>query len=140
MNDKFFLDTNIFIYDIHEAEKEKKNKSRALIIQALDTQLGIISHQVIQEFINVATRKIEVTMTPEDCRLYVHRHLFPLWKINSTEQLIFKSLDIFQKYKYSFYDSLIIASALEASCKILYSEDLQSKQMIEGLTIINPFV
>ena len=44
------------------------------------------------------------------------------------------------RYGYSFYDSLIIAAALEVGCTRLYSEDLQHDQRIHGLTIVNPFV
>ena len=59
----------------------------------------------------------------------------------STQQgaLYHRGLDLQIRYRFSFYDSLIVAAALEAGCKTLYSEDLQHAQEIEGLTIANPF-
>ena len=65
--------------------------------------------------------------------------LIPLWKINPTRELYLRSLNIKSRYLYSFYDSLIIAAALEADCKTLYSEDMQHGQRIEQLIIKNPF-
>ena len=59
----------------------------------------------------------------------------------NTSDTVFQACTIADKYQYSFYDSLIIASAIEAECQILYSEDMQHNQFIEGkLKIINPFL
>jgi len=66
--------------------------------------------------------------------------LFPICEVFPSEKLYHNSLDIHEKFKYSFYDSLIIAAAIEANCKILYSEDLQHNQKIYDLMIINPFM
>ncbi len=65
--------------------------------------------------------------------------LVPLWSVNPTVRLYRRGLDIMRRYGFSFYDSLIVAAALEAKCRILYSEDLQDGQIIEKLMIVNPF-
>ena len=66
--------------------------------------------------------------------------LVPLWQIDPKPELYLRALDVQARYGYGFYDSLIIAAALEAGCTRLYSEDMQHGQRIEGLTIENPFV
>ena len=58
----------------------------------------------------------------------------------NTSGTVFSALDIAERYGFSFYDSLIVAAALESKCKILYSEDMRHNQQIENLTIKNPFV
>lgn len=75
-----------------------------------------------------------------DCKLYVDKVLMFLWDIYPGIELIHSALDVSERWKYSFHDSLIIAAALEASCSILYSEDLQHEQKIYSLQIINPFL
>ena len=62
-----------------------------------------------------------------------------MWEIYPTRDLYLKAIEIQERYQYSFYDSMIIAAALEGNCKTLYSEDLQHDQKIESLTIIDPF-
>ncbi|MBA3636750.1 MAG: PIN domain-containing protein, partial [Rubrobacteraceae bacterium] len=65
--------------------------------------------------------------------------LGPLWTVSPSLALYRRTLDLQARYRYSFYDSLIIAAALDAGCTRLYSEDLQDGQRIEGLTVENPF-
>jgi predicted nucleic acid-binding protein len=64
----------------------------------------------------------------------------PLWRISPSQALYDRALDLQARYRYGFYDSLVIAAALDAGCTQLYSEDLQDGQRIEGLTITNPFL
>ena len=64
----------------------------------------------------------------------------PLWEIYPTPELYLRALDLRERYGFSFYDSLIIAAALEAGCTRLYTEDMQHGQQIQGLAIENPFL
>ena len=86
---------------------------------------------------NVITGKLKAT--PEKARQILDRILIPLWWINPTRTLYHRGLDLQARYRLSFHDSLIVAVALEAGCKTLYSEDLHHAQGIEGVTITNPF-
>ena len=140
MSDRYFLDTNIIIYSFDSGEKEKQNISKELIASGLKHSHTSISYQVIQEFINVATRKFAQPLSYNDCKFYIDHVLKLMWEVNPSQNLFHEALGIAEKWKYSFYDSLIIASALEASCNILYSEDLQHKQKIYSLKIVNPFL
>jgi len=140
MNDKFFLDTNIFIYSFNKSDTKKQKFAYELIQKALSTHSGCISFQVIQEFLNVATQKFEIPLKEQDCILYVINVLKPMCEVASSIKLYINALEIQQRWKYSFYDSLIISAALESNCKILYTEDLQHDHTIQSLRIINPFI
>lgn len=140
MKDKFFLDTNIFIYSFDHESPEKRNIARKLIQSGLEENNTFISYQVVQEFINVSTRKFEKPLTPADTKLYLNAVLMPMCVVYPNTELFQYAIDISSRYDFSFYDSLIIASAIESSADILYSEDLQHNQKIQSLKIVNPFL
>ena len=127
----------IFVYLLDETDDDKRERAERLVQQALENETGCISYQVVQETINVITRKLNAT--PEKARQILDRVLIPLWRVNPTRTLYQRGLDLQTRYRLSFYDSLIVASALAAGCKTLYSEDMQHGQHIEGITITNPF-
>ena len=133
-----FIDSNVFVYLFDETDAIKRQSSENLVQQALENGTGCISYQVVQETINVITRKLNATS--EEARQLLDCVLIPLWRVNPTQTFYRRGLDLQARYQFSFYDSLIVAAALEAGCKILYSEDLQHGQRIEQLTINNPFM
>jgi predicted nucleic acid-binding protein len=134
-----FIDSNVFVYLLDEGNSEKRATAERLIYPALDSGDAQISFQVVQETINVITRKLQTPATPEHARRFLNDVLVPLWRIMPSHELYQRAIDIQARYGYSFYDALIIAAALGAGCQRLYSEDLQHGQRIEGLTIQNPF-
>ena len=137
MSVEHFLDTNVFIYLFDETNDHKRERAVRLVQESLVNETGCISYQVVQETLNVITRKLNAT--PEKARQILDDTLIPLWRVNPTRTLYQRSLDLQTRYRFSFYDSLIVAAALEAGCKSLFSEDLQDGQQIEDLTITNPF-
>ena len=137
MSVEHFLDTNVLVYLFDETNDHKREKAVRLVQESLENETGCISYQVVQETINVITRKLNAT--PEKARQILEDTLMPLWRVNPTRMLYQRSLNLQTRYRFSFYDSLIVAAALEAGCKNLFSEDLQHGQQIEGLTIANPF-
>lgn len=139
MRDKYFLDTNIIVYSFGPKNSIQRERSRELINEALSLENGCISYQVLQEFINVSTKKFKIPITPTDLNKYLSEVLFPLCEIHSSADLYTDAVEIMDRWKFGFYDSLILASAILTDCKILYSEDLQDGQKIQGLTVINPF-
>ncbi len=139
MSDKFFLDTNIFVYCFDDRQPEKKARSLVLIAEALQTGDGIISTQVMQEFLNVATRKFSVPLNPEDCKVYLQKVLHPLCHVFPDLDLYQTALDILQETGYSFYDALILAGAIRGGCTIFYSEDLHAGKQVDRVKIVNPF-
>ncbi len=93
----------------------------------------------MQETLNIMVRKLPVPATPDQARRFLDAVLVPMWRVMPSPGLYHRGLDIQARYRYGFYDALIIAAALDAGCTRLYSEDLQHGQRIEGLTIENPF-
>ncbi|MBN2410705.1 PIN domain-containing protein [candidate division KSB1 bacterium] len=140
MNGKYFLGTNKLVYAFDKTDPVKQQTANRLIKTALFEQSGCISYQVIQEFINVATRKFVVPLTNTDCRKYLDAVLTPLCSVFTSIELYHRALDIMERWQFAFYDALIIAGALQAQCRILYSEELSHGQKIEMLEIRNPFV
>ncbi len=138
MSAKNFIDSNIFIYLFDETDTIKCKSSERLIQHALESGTGCISYQVVQETINVLTKNLNAT--PEEAQQLLDCVLIPLWQINPTQMFYRRGLDLQSRYQFSFYDSLIVAAALEAGCKTLFSEDLQHGQRVEQLTIKTPFM
>lgn len=138
--DNFFLDTNIFVYMFDPRDLAKQRRARQLVGHAIETDAGCISYQVMQEFLNVLTKKALGPSTRTEISTLLDKYLAPLCRMHSSVALIHRALDLQERWQYSFYDSLIIAAALQAGCTTLYSEDLQHGQKIETLTIVNPFL
>jgi predicted nucleic acid-binding protein len=135
-----FLDSNVLVYLVDERDPTKQAMAEQLVREGLETGDTQISFQVVQETLNVITRKVQITSTLEDARRFLNEVLAPLWRVMPTHGLYERALDIQSRYQYSFYDALIIAAALSGGCTRLLSEDLQHGQRIEGLTIENPFL
>jgi len=139
MTDRFFIDTNIFVYTFDTKNSDKNSIARSLIQEALRSGEGVISYQVIQEFLNVATRKFKSPLTPADSKKYLQQILTPLCQVYSTLDMFEQAIDISERWQYGFYDSLIVAGAISSGCSVLYTEDLHDGQKIHSITIKNPF-
>ncbi|MBI2471749.1 MAG: PIN domain-containing protein [Planctomycetes bacterium] len=134
MPDKIFADTNILIYFI-SAEERKKIKAKEVIFSSQEVY---ISSQVLSEFISVCLSKNLLEL--EEITTLVYNFIEALEFSTVKESTIKKALQIKKDSNYSYWDSLIIASALENNCSLLYTEDMQDGQVIgNNLTIINPF-
>lgn len=140
MSGKFFLDTNIFVYSFDGSAPKKAQRAAQLIRQAIQTRSGIVSYQVVQEFFSVALRRFTEPMTFIDAEQYLSTTFRPLLAAHSSHALYGEALRIGAKFKLSWYDSLIVASAIEGQCDVLYSEDLQHGQQFGKLRIANPFL
>ncbi len=139
MRVKYFIDTNVFVYCYDEGQPAKKERALALISDALQNGNGMISWQVIQEFLNVATRKFAVPIKVEDATVYLQKVLSPLCHIHPNLEIYQQSLEIMEEKRYSFYDSLILAAALQGECSVIYTEDMKHGQEIGTMRIVNPF-
>ena len=136
---EFFLDTNVFVYTFDRQEPDKQARARRLVERALGTGDGVVSSQVVQEFLNVALRKFERPLSEEQALRYLREVLDPLCFVFPSISLYETTVSLYRRWRFSFYDSLIVAAALESKCNVLYSEDFQDGQEIESLTIVNPF-
>ena len=134
-----FIDSNVFVYLFDETDERKRQVAQSLVNTALVEGSAQISFQVVQETLNVITRKLKVPVRLEEAHQFLDQILVPLWKINPNRVLYQRGLEIRTRYQLGFYDSLIIAASLQAGCKTLFSEDLQHGQQIETLIIQDPF-
>lgn len=139
MNARFFLDTNLFVYSLSHNAAAKSRRSTQLIRQAIATRNGIVSYQVIQEFFHVAFRRFTPPMSLAEAEQYLTTVFRPLWGIHSSHALYAEALHLRNRYRLSWYDSLIVAGAIEAECSVLYSEDMQHGQEFGNMRIENPF-
>jgi predicted nucleic acid-binding protein len=133
MSGKAFFDTNILVYVVGQKDK-RSDRAEALLAEG-----GTISVQVLNELANVSRKKLRMSWEEIDEALAAICVLCP-----SPAPLTVETHDagrrIAARYGYSMFDGLIAASALEAECDTLYSEDLQDGQVIEGrVTVRNPF-
>ncbi len=134
-----FLDTNVIVYLFDETAPDKSAKARLIVEAALDNGSGVVSFQVVQESLNVLTRKLRVVARSADARDFLKETLQPLWKVQPSASLYARALDLKDRLGLAFHDGLIVAAALEAGCARLLTEDLLDGQRIDGLRIENPF-
>jgi predicted nucleic acid-binding protein len=139
MSGSYFLDSNVLIYSFDARAPAKKAVAQALVEKALAEGVGIVSFQVVQEFFNVATQRFPEPMSAVEATLYLDRVLMPLCRVFPSAELYRSTLALAERWRYSFFDSLILAAAQAGGCQTLYTEDLQHGQDIEGLRIVNPF-
>jgi predicted nucleic acid-binding protein len=135
MKDKAFIDSNVMIYSYSDLFPDKQNKARQLINSYND---ACISTQVLNEFVSAFNKKFKADWSDIMNSLEEIRDNFTIF--TNTPDTVKEACNIAKKYRFSFYDSLIIAAALECGCNTLYSEDMHDGQVIENsLKIINPF-
>jgi len=136
MPDKVFLDTNVVLYAYSEDEIDKQSIASELL-KRFDGK-ALISKQVINEFTNILFKKFKLPSDTIESVLLELDTAFTIVDFDLKTQI--KAIRLKQTYNLHYYDALIVATALENQCSILYSEDMQHNQVIDGsLTIINPF-
>jgi predicted nucleic acid-binding protein len=127
-----FFDTNILVYA--QQADGKADRARALFADG-----GKLSVQVLNEFVAVSRRKqrrswAEIAEAIDDVLTMVDPPLALTHDVHTVAR------ELAEEHRISFYDALIVASAIEAGCDILYSEDMQHGRSIGGLAIVNPFL
>jgi len=133
MPDSVFFDTNILVYTV--ARNDPRHEKALALLGAG----GVVSVQVLNEFVSVVRRKVQMPWTEVAATMNWFRVLCPdpmTLSIGTHEE----ALRIAERYGYQIYDSLMISSALESNCTTLYSEGMQDGQLIDSrLRIRNPF-
>ena len=135
MKDKVFIDSNILIYLYSEDESQK----RKIANNIFDEFECVISTQTLNEFCNVCIKKLKKTVVEivESLNEIKENSRVEFVDDKTVEQALF----LHERYLYSYFDSLMLSSALKHGCAMIYSEDMQHGQVIENsLKIINPFV
>jgi predicted nucleic acid-binding protein len=136
--DKVFVDTNVLVYAYDKTAGEKHRISLNIMKELWSSGLGTISTQILQEFFVTLTKKISAPIEISVVRETIRR--LSKWDILLIDvDIIIIATEIQERYKYSFWDSLIIASAISGGAGTIISEDLSDGQTIQGVTIMNPF-
>ena len=135
MSGKLFLDSNILLYVYSTTEPAKRDISIAL----LEQNECCTSIQALNEFCNVCLKKYQYSRTKIESALHQITAAVDLFSVSL--HTLRWALVLHERYQYSYYDSVMLASALQHGCECFYSEDLSSGQVIEGmLKILNPFI
>lgn len=140
MKDRFFLDTNIFVYLLDNSNKDKSITSSEIIKNGIINKNCFISYQVVQELGNILTKKIKPIPDLQTIKKFYQYSVFPLLKFYPDSLFYESAMEIHFDYKISFYNSLIVRASQLLGCNILYSEDLQHEQKFNTVKVINPYL
>ena len=134
--ERCFLDTNLLIYADSGDEPIKQRIALALLKQLRLNQTGVLSTQVLGEYCNVALNKLKLPHADI-------REQMQFWEqyevIQVTPAIIHMGLDLHQTRSLGFFDALIVAAAKTSGCTVLYSEDMNAGELVNGVRIVNPF-
>jgi len=138
MSAKTFLDTNILVYAYDEHEPEKQIRAQTLLRKAIQEESAVLSVQVLGEFFVVVTRRIKEPLSVSDAEKIIDTlSILPVAEIDLT--LVKRAIATQTRYRISYWDSLIVATAERAGCSTILSEDLNHGQRYNGVLVENPF-
>jgi len=133
-----FVDTNILLYAYDTDAGTRHDQARQLVSRLGRARSGVLSVQVLQEFYVNAVAKIAVPLTPEAAQERLR--VLSRWTVHAPlAHDVIAAAQLATRYQLSFWDSMIVHSARESGCTVLWTEDLNAGQRIEGLEIRNPF-
>lgn len=131
-----FLDTNVLLYADDLDAGERRDVARALLGDAIRTRSAVVSTQVLQEYFVSATRKLGVDVVVARRKVEL---LATLEVVRIETAMIVEAIDLTRLHAISFWDALIVRSAVAAGCRRLVTEDLQDGWTVDGVTVSNPF-
>ena len=138
ITDKVFFDTNILVYAYDRRDPAKQERAFNIIADAISNENGIVSAQVLGEFYNATTRRTSNTL-PEEVTSEAMSLFATLPVIDIDLALVQRAVGTCNRYRISYWDSLIIAAAEKAGCTQIFSEDFNTGQTYHGILIFNPF-
>lgn len=139
MKDKIFVDTNILVYANDATDKPKQDLCKQIILDGIQNENMVLSTQVLSEFYVTITKKIKVPLPVEIAKREII--LLKTAEIVDVDyHSILKAIQVSTKNKISYWDSLIVASAVKAECREIVTEDMNDGQLIEGVMLRNPFI
>ncbi|MHC6202786.1 PIN domain-containing protein [Breznakiellaceae bacterium SP9] len=133
MSDRVFIDTNILVYAYSTDDEVKQRKT----VSALFDNDCVISTQVVNEFCNICLKKLHLSASIIKRDLAEIITICDCYTVNY--QTAQHALALQERYGFSYYDCLIVASAIETDCKYLFTEDLSNGQKIDNILIRNIF-
>jgi predicted nucleic acid-binding protein len=141
MNDepaRQFADSNVLVYAYDLSQGEKHGQAKALLLSLWESGLGCLSIQVLQEFYVSVTLKSEFPLSPEQAAQVIHD--FSDWMVHRPRiKDVVSAIELHQRYQISFWEAMILQSARQSGCGVLWSEDLSDSQDYGGVKVTNPF-
>lgn len=136
--DRQFVDTNVLIYAHDSSAGDKHVQSKTLIEELWASRLGCLSIQVLQEFYVNVTRKVARPLSSSVAAQIISD--LSVWHVHSpTPSDVLQAIRIQERYQLSFWDAMIVTSALRMGCQTLWSEDLNSGQVYDRVVVVNPY-
>lgn len=133
-----FIDTNILVYAFDLTAEYKREIAKTLVEQYWETRTGCLSLQVLEEFYVNVTQKIPHPLNRGIARQLVSDLAY--WRLHVPEvEDVLKAIDLQNTYLLSFWDAMILQSALRMRCAQLITEDLSHGKTYEGVQVVNPF-
>ena len=139
MRGKVFLDTNVLVYAYDTHDPEKQVRAQAVLIEALETETGTVSTQVLSEFFCVVTRRIPAPLSADEAQSVIHE-LGVLEIVEIDIPMIHRAIEVHKENRLIYWDALILAAAERGRCAQVFSEDLNAGQAYAGVKVVNPFV
>lgn len=133
-----FVDTNILIYAHDRSAGQKHSRARNLLRELWQSGDGCLSIQVLQEFFVNVTRKVARPLAPEAAAQIIAD--LSVWRVHRPGvEDILDAIRLQGRYQISFWDAMVVASAIQSGCQTIWSEDLNSGQVYEDVTVLSPF-
>jgi predicted nucleic acid-binding protein len=133
-----FVDANVLVYVLDSSAGEKHATAGALVERLWDEGVGCVSVQVLQEFFVTVTRKIPKPLSTDDALDRVRD--LKAWTVFSPKaDDVIAAINLHKRHGINFWDAMIVEAASEMRCDVLWTEDLSNGQVLEGVTVRNPF-
>ena len=133
-----FVDTNVLVYAHDKSARQKYEQAKTLLQKLWASGTGCLSVQVLQEFYVTVTQKVPQPLDVESTVRIIEDLAF--WRIYAPDAKdVLAAIDVQQRYMISFWDAMIIWSAVQLKCDIIWSEDMNPGQVYEGVELLNPF-
>ena len=136
MSARSFFDTNVLIYADDKSAPAKQRHALDLIAEHRRARTGVVSLQVLQEYFVTVTRKLHVDASIARRKV----ELLAEFDVAAPDVVdILAAIDLHRLHGFSFWDALVLRSAKQAGCSVLFSEDLQDRRELDGVLVVNPF-
>ncbi len=133
-----FVDTNVLVYAYDSSAEGRHNQAKALLTELWQNGLGCLSIQTLQEFFVTITRKVARPMAADQAAQIISD--LGHWRVHTpTVEDVLAAIALQQRFRLSFWDAMVLTSAEQLECSVLWSEDLNPGQSYTGVKVVNPF-
>ena len=138
MPDKTFIDTNVLVYAYDADEPIKQARAREILKRGIEEETAVLSVQVVGEFFTVVTKRIPNPLSVDEAEEVLNLlGILPI--IDLDFRMVRHAIEIHRQHGIAYWDALIVAAAHRAECTQIFTEDLNSGQSYQGVTVVNPF-